>query len=220
MVERCLHLQHTHKIPEQCQEGRTSNKSLQVVTKLANIRYKLTYILLQEVRAFLSDASHLACEVPSMKRWYYDIFPSCRSPEQRDLEPHPEGIRCQSGLVNLNPDDCLRQLAFIECVGQDFVDLPQCNDELLSAKHNCKANESSRWEVLSEMHEAAEQRPIDYNALNAHAYAGARFLGLAEMSPQNSTTKSISCQSKMSARSAVRRIVEVANCVVIILALR
>ena len=52
----------SHAIPDWCREGKGSQQRPREKTTQANIRYRLTYILLQEVRAFVSDGSHLACD--------------------------------------------------------------------------------------------------------------------------------------------------------------
>lgn len=160
-----------HTIPQWCQEGRGSQQRSLLHTTLANIRYRFICIALKSARAFLSDGTHLACEELSKKGLYYDFFTSCSSAEKRDFEPYPEKLRFRSSLPHFKPFDCLRQLALIECVGQDFDDLPPEDEELLSAIHSRRANESSTCRVLSELHEAAIQRLIEYSDCDAHAYA-------------------------------------------------
>ena len=58
--------------------------------------------------------------------FHLDFFARCRAPGTRDLAPFPEHLESQCGIKSLarKPRQCLRQLASIELVGKENVDLP------------------------------------------------------------------------------------------------
>ena len=91
---------------------------------------------------------------------------------------------------------------------KDYIELPLHHDALLSAIRSCRASEASQCQVLSEMHEAAVQRLIEYSRDVDRVCANARFLNLRETMGEDGTTKSVQCQTEVAAQAALRAMVE------------
>jgi len=89
-----------------------------------------------------------------------------------------------------------------------FKDLPLHHTALLTEIRSAREREECHCQVLSEVHEAAVQRLIQYSRDSTRAYANARFLNLTETGSKDGPAKSIHCQSGATANAALRAMVE------------
>ena len=107
----------------------------------AAIHYDLTCLWLREVDAWSDGGPHPADTAVAQRRTYTDFFAACCCTKLRLLEPFPalEGQQCRSG--GFVPHQCLRQLALIEMVNSDYIDLPLDHAALLRAIQDTRANE-------------------------------------------------------------------------------
>ena len=172
---------------------------------VSRLHYDLSHQLLLDAADDRADPTRT---VRPQKRLYLDFIDACRSPEKRLLEPFPERLDAQCRSGNFVPHQCLRHLAMIESVNKSYTDFPLLHDALLREVSRCRASEESQCQVLSEMHEAAVQRLIQYSRHDDGAYANARFLDLTEPFSQDGESKVKRVQSDVAAQAAVRRMVE------------
>ena len=98
--------------------------------------------------------------------------------------------------------------ALIEMPNADYIDFPLDHAVLLCAIQDTRANEEHHCQVLSEMHEAAVQRLVDYARNINRVYANARFLKLREPVKEDGASNSRPCRIEASAQAAVRRMVD------------
>ena len=89
-----------------------------------------------------------------------------------------------------------------------FKDLPLDHGALLDEIRSTRDCEECHCQVLSEVHEAAVQRLIQYSRDNTRGYANARFLNLTETGSNDDRAKSVKCQSEVTAHEAMRSMVE------------
>ena len=89
-----------------------------------------------------------------------------------------------------------------------FKDLPLHHTALLTEIRSAREREECHCQVLSEVHEAAVQRLIQYSRDSTRAYANARFLNLTETGSKDGPAKSMQCQSGATANAALRAMVE------------
>ena len=119
------------------------------------MHYLLAHALLDDVRRFLSDGTHLACRASPGKQTFTDFFNACRDRDRRVLAPWPASEELQTGTLTLKPFQCLRHLALIEMVDKTFTDLPHDHNTLLQELATHRANEESQCQLLSEVQEEA-----------------------------------------------------------------
>ena len=168
------------------------------------MQYYLTHQSFLDVDAFLGGAAQPASRVDCKKRLFLDFFATCRSPEERVLAPFPKDLEQQCRSGNFAPYQCLRQLALIELVDQTLTDLPFAHDALLTEIRRCRAMEQSPYQVLSEVHEAAVQRLLQYSRDSARRYANMRFLNLTRQDKEGKVTK---IEDSVGAQEAIRHMV-------------
>ena len=89
-----------------------------------------------------------------------------------------------------------------------FKDLPLHHTALLTEIRSAREREECHCQVLSEVHEAAVQRLIQYSRDSTRAYANARFLNLTETGSNDDPAKSVKCQSEAIVHTALRTMVE------------
>ena len=89
-----------------------------------------------------------------------------------------------------------------------FKDLPLDHGALLDEIRSTRDCEECHCQVLSEIHEAAVQRLIQYSRDNTRGYANARFLNLTETGSNDGSAKSVKCQSEVTAHEGMRSMVE------------
>ncbi len=171
------------------------------------IHYQLTCIALEDLDAWTSGDTHPAYTTGSQQRLYNDFFSACRSPQRRLLEPFSELLHNPCRSRNFKPHQCLRQLALIELKGTDYMNLPLRYDALLTLIENRRENEEHQCQVLSEMHEAAVQRLIEYSRDVSNICANARFLNLQETLSEDGANKTIQCQTEVAAQTTLRSMV-------------
>ena len=140
-----------------------------------SLHYNLSHVLLDDIRHFLSDRTHLACRAAPGKQLFTDFFNACRDPDRRVLAPWPASEELQTGTSTFKPFQCLRHLALIEMVDKTFTDLPHDHNTLLQELATHRANEESQCRVLSEMQEKAVLRLVAYHRADDNNFANARF---------------------------------------------
>ena len=89
-----------------------------------------------------------------------------------------------------------------------FKDLPLDHAALLNEIRSARDREECHCQVLSEVHEAAVQRLMQYSRDSTRGYANARFLNLTETGSNDGPAKSVKCQSEVTAHAALRSMVE------------
>ena len=89
-----------------------------------------------------------------------------------------------------------------------FKGSPLDHAALLTEIRSAREREECHCQVLSEVHEAAVQRLIQYSRDSTRAYANARFLNLTETGSNDDLAKSVKCQSEATAHAALRVMVE------------
>ena len=140
------------------------------------MHYLLSHVLLDDIRRFLSDGTHLARRAAPKKQLYIDFFDACRDPDRRVLAPWPASEELQAGTSTFKPFHCLRHLALIEMVDKTFTDLPPDHNTLLQELATYRAAEESQCRLLSEMQEKAVLRLVAYHRADDNNFANARFL--------------------------------------------
>ena len=126
---------------------------------------------------YLDGVTPAASTNSGEKLLHLDFFAACRSPELRELAPFPKDLEPQCRLNNFAPFQCLRQLALIELVDKTLMDLPSTHVGLLIEVRRCRVSGDCQYQVLSEVHEAAVQRLIQYSRDSARNYANMRVPG-------------------------------------------
>ena len=139
------------------------------------MHYLLSHVLLDDIRRFLSEGTHLARRAAPKKQLYID-FNDCRDPDRRMLAPWPASEELQAGTSTFKPFHCLRHLALIEMVDKTFTDLPLDHNTLLQELATYRAAEESQCRLLSEMQEKAVLRLVAYHQVDDNNFANARFL--------------------------------------------
>ena len=175
---------------------------------IATWHYDLSHQLLLDAGAFLSGVPPPARAAARRKQLYVDFFASCSSSERRALAPFPELLDGQRGFANFVPHQCLRQLALIELVDMSYTGLPLDHASLLAEVRRVRGGEVSTCQVLSEVHEAAVQRLLQYSGERDRVYANARFLDLKEAPAQPGDGRAKRVESEVAAQSAARGLVE------------
>ena len=89
-----------------------------------------------------------------------------------------------------------------------FKDLLLHHTALLTEIRSAREREECHCQMLSEVHEAAVQRLIQYSRDSTRAHANARFLNLTETGSKDGPAKSMQCQSGATANAALRAMVE------------
>ena len=188
--------------------GLQNSKQPQQYMQADAIHYDLTCLWLREVDAWSGGGSHPADAATAQCRPYGDFFAACRCPKRRLLEPFPAFESHQSHSRRFVPHQCLRQLALIEMVDSEYIDLPLDDAALLCAIQDTRANEEHHCQVLSEVHEAAVRRLVEYSCKTDRVCANARFLNLVEPVGADGVGKLRPCQTEASAQTAVRRMID------------
>ena len=168
------------KIPASCTAAE-DKKQKQGNASLNLMHYLMSHVLLDDIRRFLSDGTHLACRAAPGKQHIADFFNACRDPDRRALAPWPASEDLQTGTSTFKPFQCLRHLALIEIVDKTFTDLPHDHNSLLQELATHRANEKARYHLLSEMQEEAVLRLVAYREVDVNCFANARFLDLKEV---------------------------------------
>ena len=148
-------------IPASCTAGEDKKQNRGKVS-LNLMHYLMSHVLLDDIRRFLSDATHLACRAAPRKQHILDFFNACRDPARRALAPWPASEELQTGTSIFKPFQCLRHLALIEIVDKTFTDLPHDHNTLLEELVTHRADEKVRYHLLSEMQEEAVLRLVEY----------------------------------------------------------
>ena len=160
-------------VPYMRAEGK---KQRQGLVSLKLMHYLLSHVLLDDIRRFLKDSTHLARRPVARKQFYIDFFTACRDPNRRVLAPWPASEELQTGTSIFKPFHCLRHLALIEMVDKTFTDLPPDHNTLLQELATYRAAEESQCRLLSEMQEKAVLRLVAYHQADDNNFANARFL--------------------------------------------
>ena len=163
------------RIPVSC-TGVEGKKQRQGLVPLKLMHYLLSHVLLDDIRRFLKDSTHLARRAVAGKQPYIDFFTACRDPHRRELAPWPTSEELQTGTSTFKPFHCLRHLALIEMVDKTFTDLPPDHNTLLQELATYRAAEESQCRLLSEMQEKAVLRLVAYHRADDNNFANARFL--------------------------------------------
>ena len=183
------------------------------------IQYDLCHRLLLEINAFLRGEA-LPHHMRGAKLTYSEFFAACASKSgdasQSDaLMPFPAHLAEQCGFGVFSPGQCLRQLALIIAVDKQYTDLPLDHGALLKEMRRCIDNESVQCSVLSEMHNAAAQRLIEYSRDSSRCFANARFLNLHELAMEPAADSGPhpagerrKVETELAAQTALRRMVE------------
>ena len=95
------------------------------------MHYCMSHVLLDDIRRFLIDGTHLGRRASPKKQQYIDFFNACRDPNNCVLAPWPATEELQAGTSTFKPFICLRHLALIEMVDKTFTDLPHDHNTLL-----------------------------------------------------------------------------------------
>ena len=167
------------KIPASCTAAEDKNQK-QGKVSLNLMHYLMSHVLLDAIRRFLSDGTHLACRAAPRKQHITDFFNACRDPDKRALATWPASEELQTGTSTFKPFQCLRHLALIEIVDKTFTDLPHDHNTLLEELVTQRAAEKARYHLLSEMQEEAVLRLVAYRDIDDNNFANARFLDLKE----------------------------------------
>ena len=118
------------KIPASCTAAEDKKQKRSKVS-LNLMHYIMSHVLLDDIRRFLSDGTHLACRAAPGKQHIADFFNACRDPDRRALATWPASEELQTGTSTFKPFQCLRHLALIEMVDKTFTDLPHDHNTLL-----------------------------------------------------------------------------------------
>ena len=140
-------------------EGKKQKQGKVFVTLM---HYLLSHVLLDDIRRFLIDGTHLGRRASPKKQQYIDFFNACRDPNNCVLAPWPATEELQAGTSTFKPFHCLRHLALIEMVDKTFTALPHDHNTLLQELATCRATEESQCQLLTEMQEEAVLRLIAY----------------------------------------------------------
>ena len=178
---------------------------------LTLMHYLLSHVLLDDIRRFLSDGTHLACRAAAGKQLYIDFFTACRDPDRQVLAPWPASEELQTGTSTFKPFHCLRHLALIEMVDKKFTDLPHDHNTLLQELATHRANEESQCRLLSEMQEKAVLRLLAYWKVDDNSFANARFLDLKEAVGEGGDPQVSKVVSELAAETSLRKMVKDLN---------
>ena len=118
------------KIPASCTAAEDKKQKRDNVSSNL-MHYLMSHVLLDDIRRFLSDGTHLAWRAAPRKQHIADFFNACRDPDRRALAPWPASEELQTGTSTFKPFHCLRHLALIEMVDKTFTDLPHDHNTLL-----------------------------------------------------------------------------------------
>jgi hypothetical protein len=171
------------------------------------MHYLLSHVLLDDIRCFISDGTHLAIKEQPEKQVYADFFTACRHPDKRVFAPWPSTEELQRGTSTFRPFVCFRHLALIEIVDKTFTELPHDHNILLQELTTYRTNEESECQVLNEMEEKAVQRLIAYMKVQDNNFANARFLNLTEAVGESSKHKVTTVTSELAAETSLRKMV-------------
>ena len=184
-----------------------NEKLIQNKISLTLMHYLMSHVLLDDIRRFIGDGTHLAIRTTLEKQRYTDFFTACRDPVKRKLAPWPATEELQSGTSAFKPFVCFRHLALIELVDNSFTDLPHDHKTLLQDLITCRTNEESQCRLQSEMIEKAVQRLIAYMKVQDNNFANARFLNLTEVVGASSKQKVRKVTSELAAETSLRKMV-------------
>ena len=184
-----------------------NEKSIQNKISLTLMHYLLAHVLLDDIRRFISDGTHLAIKTEPERQQYIDFFTACRDLDKREFAPWPSTEELQSGTSAFKPFVCFRHLALIEMVDKTFTELPHDHITLLQDLTTYRTNEELQCQVLSELEEKAVQRLIAYMKVEDNNFANARFLNLTEVVGAGSKQKVTKVTSELAAETSLRKMV-------------